>query len=303
MTLPPVLAGGDLVEHLANSYEIHFGGWHWSLNETINFPIALLTGGKEVLGKALDAHGNEVSKVVGVVGGFNPHLSKHVVMMLLAVAVVCVAAIAAARRASRPKGRGLVGNCMESVFLFLRDEVVRPNLGEHHARAWLPWFATVFFFILACNLLGLLPPPLGATATGNWKVTAALALLTFFATQGAGMAAKGPLGYWVHLVPPGVPWWMWPLVWVIEFAGLFTKPFALTVRLFANMTAGHVILGVLGGFLVAAHGLGMTTVVAVPSVAFALFIMLFELLVALIQAYIFTTLSSIFVGLAVSHEH
>lgn len=270
-----------LHHHLQNSYELDLGGFgHVDLNLAINEPIRHMTG-------------------------FDPHVSKQVVMMLLAAAVVAVAGILAARVAARASGRGVLGNCVESIFLFLRDEVVRPNVGEHHARAYLPWFATFFFFILCCNLIGLCPPPLGSTATGNISVTAALAILTFFSVQAAGMIEKGPLGYWVGLVPHGVAWWMWPLVFVIELVGLLTKPFALTVRLFANMTAGHVILGVLSVFLLVAQeqGLGMSALVAPPTLGFYLFILAFEVFVALIQAYIFTTLSSIFVGLALSHEH
>jgi F-type H+-transporting ATPase subunit a len=287
--IPPVLAGEGLGErvietlhhHLQNSHEIDLGGFgHIDLNHAINDPVRGMTG-------------------------FDPHVSKHVVMMLLAATVVGAAGILAARMATRASGRGILGNCVESTFLFLRDQVVRPNVGDHHARAYLPWFATFFFFILLCNLIGLFPPPLGATATGNISVTAALAILTFFTVQVGGMVEKGVLGYWTGLVPHGVAWWMWPLVFLIELVGLLTKPFALTVRLFANMTAGHVILGVLSVFLLVAQeqGLGMSMLVAPPSLVFYLFILVFEVFVALIQAYIFTTLSSIFVGLALSHEH
>ena len=123
-----------------------------------------------------------------------------------------------------------------------------------------------------------------------------------------GTIEKGPFGFWVGLVPHGVPWWLWPLVLPLEIFGLVTKPFALMVRLFANMTAGHVILGVLAGFL--AFGnigfgayLGSIAMVGVPTVAFYLFILVFELAVAFIQAYIFAYLSSIFIGLMLSHEH
>lgn len=270
-----------LHHHLQNSYEIDLGGFGgFDLNEHVNFPLRDLLG-------------------------FNPHVSKHVVMMLLAATVVAIAGITAARVAARGSGRGVLGNTVESIVLFLRDQVVRPNVGEHHAHAYLPWFATVFFFILACNTIGLLPPPLGATATGNWCVTGALALLTFFAVQIGGMGEKGIVGYWVGLVPHGVAWWMWPLVFVIEIVGLLTKPFALMVRLFANMTAGHVILGVLSVFLLVAQEMGGVRLglIAPPSIAFYLFILAFEVFVALVQAYIFTTLSSIFVGLALSHEH
>ena len=287
-----------LHHHLENSTEIHFGPHVLDLDKTVNEPVALLTGGRWE--DTINEHGATAQEIVG---GFHPCVSKHVVMMLLAAGVVAVAAIAAARSATRSSGRGFFGHAVESTFLFLRDEVVMPNVGAHHGRAYMPWFATFFFFILACNLIGLLPPPLGATATGNINVTLALALLTFLAVQIGGMMEKGILGYWVGLVPHGVPWWMWPLVFAIELVGLLTKPFALTVRLFANMTAGHVILGVLTVFLVSAQGLGMQLLVSPPSLVFAVGMLTFEILVAFVQAYIFTMLSSIFVGLALSHEH
>jgi F-type H+-transporting ATPase subunit a len=272
----PVLASGVL-DHLVNSRELEFGP---------------------------------------VVVHLPPPLTKHAVMMLVAATIVGVAAVWTARRAIRNEGRGLLANMVEATALFLRNEVVRPGIGHHHASRWFPYLATLFFFILTCNLIGLLPPPLGATATGNIWVTAGLASLTLFSMLGAGMAEKGVFGYWVSIVPPGVAWWMWPLVWGIELFGHMTKPFALTVRLFANMTAGHVILAVLTGmFLVAgsqsfwagegglAGLLGLKAMAGLPSLAFALFITAFELLVAFIQAYIFTTLTSIFIGLCISHEH
>ena len=285
----PLLASG-ILEHLVNSREIEFGPLKLRLDSVNEW-----------------CHGHL---------GFDPHLSKHVVMMMVAASLVAVAAIYTSRRAVRDRGHGLFAHMVEATTLFVRDEVVTPGIGEHHARAWFPYLATLFFFILTCNLLGLLPPPFGATATGNIWVTLALASLTLTAMIGGGMAEKGPLAYWIGIVPHGVPWWMWPLVWLIEFFGHLTKPFALTVRLFANMTAGHVILAVvLGMFLVAgsadfwAHEkglgslLGLKAMVVLPSLGFALFIATFEILVAFVQAYLFTTLTSIFVGLCLSHEH
>src|SRR5690606_4815293 len=107
-------------------------------------------------------------------------------------------------------------------------------------KRYTPYLATCFFFILAMNLLGLVP--YGATATASLSVTLVLALCTFVMTQVAGMRSQGVVGYWSHLVPSGVPWWLYPLMLPIEFIGLFTKPFALMMRLFANMVAGHIIL-------------------------------------------------------------
>jgi F-type H+-transporting ATPase subunit a len=207
-----------------------------------------------------------------------------------------------------PKRKGLTA-LVELTCVWIRDEIVYPWLGHDRGRKFLGFFWTLFFFILLSNLIGLFPFPFNPwerTATGNLAVTGALALLAFIVIQGAGMAAKGPVGYWLHLVPPGTPGFLWPLVFVIEFIGLFTKPFALTVRLFANMTGGHAILLVLFGFLYgvpdANEGLiGVPSTIA--SFGFILFIMLFEVLVALIQAYIFTVLTAIFTSLAVAEEH
>ena len=198
---------------------------------------------------------------------------------------------------------------IEFTMVWIRDEIVYPWLGHERGRKFLGFFWTLFFFILFANIFGLLPFPFNPwerTATGNLAVTGALALIVFVVVQVSGMRQHGYLKYWIHLVPAGTPGFLWPLVFVIEIIGLFTKPFALTVRLFANMTGGHAILLVLFGFLYfvphANSGfLGVPSTVA--SFGFILFIMLFEVLVALIQAYIFTVLSAIFVSLAVAEEH
>ncbi len=282
MTPFPVLGSEDILSHLTDSYEIHFGPWHLDLGALNEWCVRSI--------------------------GFSPHLTKHAVMMIVAALVVGVSVIHCSRRAIRDKGRGVFANMVESTTLFIRDEVVAPGIGRHHAATWFPLIATFFFFILTCNLLGLLPPPFGSTATGNVNVTAGLALVTLVSMLVGGMVEKGPVGFWIGLVPHGVPWWMWPLVFVIEAFGLLTKPFALTIRLFANMTGGHVIMAVLSGFLLVggttfASWLGLKALVGIPSLGFYLFINTFEIAIALIQAYIFATLSSIFIGMMLSHEH
>jgi F-type H+-transporting ATPase subunit a len=247
-----IAAGGDVISHLVNGHELHFGPW--------TIPLGSLT--------------------------------RHVLMMILAAFVVGASCIYAARRAVRDQGRGLFANMVEATALFVRDEIARPGIGHHHYKAWFPFVATLFFFILGCNLIGLLPPPLGATATGNITVTGGLAGITLGAM----------------IVPHGVPLWLWPAIFLIEAVGLVTKPFALMVRLFANMTAGHVILAILGGFLAFGNvGIGTflakSVYVGVPTVGFFLFILIFEIAIAFIQAFIFSYLSSIFIGLSLSHEH
>jgi len=238
-----------------------------------------------------------------------PWFTAHHVLLLIVAAVTILAfRYAAVTIATQPKRTGVVA-LMEVGLVWVRDEIVYPWLGEEDGPKWVGFFWTQFFFILFCNLFGLFPAPLNLwqrTATGNINVTGALAVISLFAIQFAGMKKHGWGGYWVHLVPKGVPPWLWPLVFLIEVIGLIAKPFALTVRLFANMTAGHAILGVLVGFLwgvVHYSNPVLGSASSVASLAFMIFIMLFEVLVALIQAYIFTVLTAIFVSLAVAEEH
>jgi F-type H+-transporting ATPase subunit a len=238
-------------------------------------------------------------------GKFSAH---QYLLMGIAVFTIVVFTVMARRVTEGPPKKSFFG-LLEFTLVWLRDEVVYPWLGPERGRRYLGFFWTLFFFILFCNLVGLAPFPFNPwerTATGNLAVTGALALIVFVVVQVSGMRQHGYLKYWIHLVPAGTPGFLWPLVFVIEIIGLFTKPFALTVRLFANMTGGHAILLVLFGFLYfvphANSGiLGIPSTLA--SFGFILFIMLFEVLVALIQAYIFTVLSAIFVSLAVAEEH
>jgi F-type H+-transporting ATPase subunit a len=238
-----------------------------------------------------------------------PYFTAHHFLLLAAAGLMILLFKFVASSAQRYPSRTGMTSLIELGMVWVRDEIVYPWLGEKTGRRYLYFFWTLFFFILISNIIGLLPAPINPWmrgATGNISVTLTLALISFFAVQIAGMKKHGWFGYWVHLVPGGVPLLLWPLVWLIEFIGIFTKPFALTVRLFANMTAGHAILAVLFGFLAGvAHysGVGAAALGSVSSFAFILFIMLFETLVALIQAYIFTVLTAIFISLAVAEEH
>jgi F-type H+-transporting ATPase subunit a len=227
---------------------------------------------------------------------------------VIAVFTIVLFAVMAARTKAGPPKKSLFG-LLEFTMIWIRDEIVYPWLGPERGRRYLGFFWTLFFFILFANVFGLLPFPFNPwerTATGNLAVTGALALIVFVVVQVSGMRQHGYLKYWIHLVPAGTPGFLWPLVFIIEIIGLFTKPFALTVRLFANMTGGHAILLVLFGFLYFVPHAN-SGVLGVPSTiaafGFILFIMLFEVLVALIQAYIFTVLSAIFVSLSVAEEH
>ena len=223
-------------------------------------------------------------------------LTRHVIFMWLALVILVVLFIKVGksyRNSLVPKG---ISNLVEVLILFVKDEIAKPTIGKGHEK-FLPYLLTVFFFILTCNFLGLVP--YGSTATSNISVTATLAIISFIVIQIVGMMKNGVFGYFKGLIPHGVPAWLIPIMFVVEILGLFTKPFALAIRLFANMTAGHIVILALLGLIFI-----LKTVVVIPvSVAFALFIYLLEILVALIQAYIFTMLSSLFIGMAVHQDH
>jgi len=228
--------------------------------------------------------------------GFDISLTKHVVFMWIAMLILIVTFRFVAKSYKKsliPKG---VTNLTETLILFVRDDIAKPTIGKGYEK-FLPYLLTVFFFILTCNFLGLLP--YGSTATGNISVTATLATISFFVIQIGGIWKNGFFGYFKGLLPHGIPFWLIPIMFVVELLGLFTKPFALAIRLFANMTAGHIVILALLGLIFILH----TYIVVPVSIAFALFIFLLEILVALIQAYIFTMLSSLFIGMAVHQEH
>ncbi len=187
--------------------------------------------------------------------------------------------------------------------LWVRDEMVAPVMGHHHGDKLLPYFLFVFFFIAFMNLLGLLP--FGATPTASIWVTGALALTTFVLMIGGGMVVQGPVAFWKHLIPPGIPVFLIPIMAIVEIIGLLVRPFALTIRLFANMLAGHlVILSFMGLIFFFAASLGKGAyAVAIPSVGLAAFVMIIESFVSLLQAYIFTYLSIIFVAACMHPEH
>ena len=195
--------------------------------------------------------------------------------------------------------RMLAGMCMA-----IRDEMVVPVMGEKDGGKFLPLFLCIFFFILFMNLMGLAPG--AATATASIFVTAALAIVTFATMLGAGMVVQGPVHFWKNLVPH-VPGWLWPLMFLVEVLGLLVKPIALMIRLFANMTGGHLVvlsfLGLIFLFAGAEHTAAAGWGIAPVSVAFATFIMIIESFVALLQAYIFTQLSVLFIGSCIHPEH
>ncbi|MBL7979662.1 MAG: F0F1 ATP synthase subunit A [Bacteroidetes Order II. Incertae sedis bacterium] len=247
-------------------------------------------------------HADIVATHATLVVDFSP--TRHLVFMIIAAILVCIVFISLANRYKKGVGRtsapkGLFQNMFETLVLFVRDDVARPNLGKN-ADKYMPYLLSCFFLILFANLFGLIP--FSGTATANITTTAVLAIFTFLITQKAGTK-----DYWMHIFwPPGIPIWMKPILIPIEILGIFTKPFALAVRLFANMTAGHlVILNFIGLIFlfnvkfgsVAAYG------VAPLGVFMAFFINMIEIMVAFIQAYVFTMLSALFIGMAAEEHH
>jgi F-type H+-transporting ATPase subunit a len=227
--------------------------------------------------------------------GVSLPFSKHVLMMFISgsLTVLLFVPVAAAVRAGR---RGAAVNMAEAFVLFIRDEIVLPNVGPE-GRRYVPFFLSLFFFILFTNLLGLVP--FGATATGNIAVTAALALTTFSMIHVAGVKEHGLAHYVESIVPHGLPFWLLPLMFVIELIGFLTKTFALCIRLFANMIAGHIVIL---AFMALIFLFG-SLLVAPVSVAAAVGMTMLEIFVAFLQAYIFTLLSAIFIGGAVNPQH
>jgi len=220
---------------------------------------------------------------------------------VISVLLVLIAFSGVARHV-RTGGGDWMSRRMSGFALWVRDEMVYPAMGPELGRKFLPWFLTLFFFVLFMNLLGLLPG--GATATASIFVTAALALVTLLSMLICGMVAQGPIAYWKNLVPH-VPLVLWPLMFAVEVIGVLVKPFALMVRLFANMTGGHmVVLSFMGLiFFFAAKSATIGWAVSPVAVGFAVFIMIIEAFVALLQAFIFTQLSILFVSASVHPEH
>lgn len=236
-------------------------------------------------------------------------ITKHVLFLFIAALLVMVLLIPAARHARRAQAEGAergpkgAANVVEAMVLFVRDEIAVKGIG-HGGERYVPYVVAVFFFILMGNLLGLVP--WGASPTGNISVTAALAFLTFLIVEFAGMRELGAAGYakTIFFAPPGLHWagqaLMLAIMSPVEALGKLTKPFALAVRLFANMTAGHAVVLAFTGLAVTA-GLALNMVFVMP-ILMALGIMLLEILVAFLQAYIFAILSAVFIGL-IRHPH
>ncbi len=260
----------QLLHHLLDSREIEFQPFaHFSLPQ---FPPV------HIFGLTIDLS-----------------ITKHVFYMWIAALVLITIAVTAARQNRCRRIPTGIGNLIEIIIVFIRDEIVIPNMGREGMK-YISYLLTTFFFILTMNLLGLIP--YGVSSTGNISVTAGLAIGAFSMIQVAAIRKHGFGAYLAHL-SGGVHWALWPILIPIEIIGLFTKPFALCIRLFANMTAGHLVLVSLVGLIF----MFRSYAVAPASVLFMLGINLLEFLVALLQAYIFTMLTSLFMGIGLQGGH
>ena len=233
--------------------------------------------------------------------GLNVGPSKHLVWFAVAAALVLAVIRLAMWTYEKNVPSGL-GAAVETLVLYVRDEIAEKNIG-HDGHRFVPLLLSFFFFILIAALLGLMP--FSATATGNISVTMGLAFVSFLAMQWAGIRNYGLVHHFKNMVPPGLPAWLLPIMIPVELLAMFTRPFALMIRLFANMLAGHMVIAsllllipLMAGINFA-FGIGMVPI----SLVLALFIMMLEILVAFIQAYIFTLLSAIFIGMNAHPAH
>jgi F-type H+-transporting ATPase subunit a len=266
------------------------------------------------------AHPAEGREDVGAVlmhhvldGPFFGFPSKQLAFFVFA-ALLVVVMTTLARRSYRKGVPSGIGTLVETFVVFIRDDIAEKNIGHGDGLRFTPLLCSFFFFILTAALLGLVPFPNyqqghwslgGVTSTGSLSVTMALAVVSFLAQQWAGISKYGTARHFLGLVPPGIPWPLIPLMAIVEFISMFTKPFALMMRLFANMLAGHMVITALLLLIPLMAGASAAVGVAIipVSIGLSLFIMVLELLVALIQAYIFTLLTAIFIGMYAHPAH
>ena len=311
-----------IMEHIADSHEWHLFTRQNGESVAIYLPVILyskdkgldlfsskkLNHGNIYKGYKLEEEGDLKGTIVsvneeGLVDEENMPLdfsiTKAVVGLLSAAIIGLILFLSLARSykktgISHPKG---MQSFLEPVILFVRDDIAISNIGKDKYEKYMPYLLTVFFFILINNLMGLVPfpPPFGANVTGNIAVTFVLAVFTFLITQ-----FSGNKNYWRHtFATPGVPFWLLPVMIPVEIIGIFSKPFALMIRLFANITAGHIIVLSLVCLIFIFKSLGVAPV----SILFVIFMDCLELLVAFLQAYVFTLLSALFISLAVQDHH
>lgn len=308
-------AGETIIHHVQDAHEIH-------IMEGITIPLPIIIyseKGLDIFMSSAFHHGTEpyTSGSTGntyVIEHGNIHETSHVsiydlsitknvigIFMCLIIMFWVFLSTAKGYKTNNGKAPKGVQSVMEPLILFIRDEVAKPSIGKHYER-FTPFLLSIFFFILICNFLGLIPILGGMNVTGNIAVTLVLALFTFIVTT---INAKG--NYWRHIVwPPGVPLWLMPIMIPIEIIGMFSKPFVLMLRLFANITAGHIIILSFTSLIfifAESSGIAAGYGVSIVSVLFSVFMNMLELLVAFLQAYVFTLLSALYFGAAVEEHH
>lgn len=297
-------AGEVILHHVMDDHVWHFWNGHYG---TLHLPVIVYTAQKgldvfssrnfydehhnivEYKGYRLDH--NHIYLADSGKAVLDLSITKNVAMLLINAVLLLAIFLSVAKGYKRNQGKAPSGiqSFFEPVIVFVRDEVVKPNIGHHYER-FLPYMLTLFFFILFGNLLGLLPG--AGNLTGNIAVTLTLALLTFIITN-----VKGNKAYWAHIFwTPGVPLPLRLVILPVEILGIFTKPISLTIRLFVAITAGHIVLLA----LISLTFIFGSVWVGVGSSVIVLFISLIELLVAGIQAYVFTLFSSLYIGMAMA---
>ncbi|TAE37235.1 MAG: ATP synthase F0 subunit A [Sphingobacteriales bacterium] len=307
-----------ILEHISDTHS-----WHLFGHTSIALPVILFTpNGLDIFlsSKLVNEHHQAVAynsgkntylneeehiKILAADGEIDEEASAHlydfsitknVAAMFIAVIMILlvftkVASAYKTRYGKAPKG---LQSFAEPFIIFVRDDIARPNIGYKYEK-FMPLLLTIFFFIWFNNLLGLIPIfPGGANVTGNIAFTLVLSAIVLIIVN-----LNGNKYYWSHIFKPDVPFWLLPIMWIVEIIGIFSKPFALMIRLFANITAGHIIILSLVSLIFIFKSLAIAPV----SVAFVLFMSVLELLVAFLQAFIFTMLTALFIGTAVEEHH
>lgn len=307
-----------ILEHISDTHS-----WHLFGHTSISLPVILFTpNGLDIFssGKLVNEHHEAIPyssskntylneeehiKILATDGKIDEEataklydfsITKNVAAMFIAVIVILLVFLSVAgaykkRVGLAPKG---LQSFAEPLIIFIRDDIARPNIGYKYEK-FMPLLLTIFFFIWFNNLLGLIPIfPGSANVTGNIAVTMVLAAIVLVVVN-----LNGNKYYWAHIFKPDVPFWLLPIMWIVEIIGIFSKPFALMIRLFANITAGHII----AISLISLIFIFKTLAIAPVSVAFVLFMDVLELLVAFLQAFIFTMLTALFIGTAVEEHH
>ncbi len=319
--------GSFILDHIGDAYEWHILTYN---HKHISIPLPIIVystdKGLNVFMSSKFHHGHEAYKGFEIAkeGGnkgkivenmpdgtqvrpLDISITKNVLSLFIGLTILLIVFLSIAKTYTKRAGKAPKGlqSAIEPLIIFIRDDIAKSSIGEKKYERFMPYLLSIFFFIFFNNLLGLIPVfPGGANLTGNTAITIVLAIFTFIITS-----VNGNKNYWLHIInAPGVPWWLKlpiPLIPIIEIIGMFTKPFVLMVRLFANITAGHIIAM---GFFSLIFIFGEMNIfagygISIVSIAFTVFMTFLELLVAFIQAYVFTLLSALYFGMATEEYH